>query len=389
MNFLDWCLVLIVVAYALSGYWQGFITGAFATIGLLLGGLLGIWLAPHLLGDADPSLWVSLTALFVVLVCASFGQAVLQYAGTRMRDQITWQPVRALDAVGGAVLSVVAVLIVTWMLGVAVSGSRIPTIGPMVRDSRVLTTVNDVMPSSAQGVLRQFDRVVGSSFFPRYLEPFAPERIIEVDPAPGNVVRDPEVQQAELSVFKVRGNNRCGDGIEGTGFLYSPHRLMTNAHVVAGVTEPTVRVGTRNLDATVVYYNSDIDIAVLDVDIDGPVVHFDKDGAAKDPAVILGYPNDGPFDAQPARIRAEQRLRSPDIYGRGTVTREVFSVRGLVRPGNSGGPLVSRSGAVLGVIFAASVSDKQTGYALTADQVSEAAARGLSASGRVSSGNCA
>jgi S1-C subfamily serine protease len=389
MNFLDWCLVLIVVAYALSGYWQGFITGAFATIGLLLGGLFGIWLAPHLLGNASPSLWVSLAALFVVLVCASFGQAVLQYAGTRVRDQITWQPVRALDAIGGALLSVVAVLIVTWMLGVAVSGSRIPGIGPMVRDSTVLTEVNKVMPAEAQGVLRQFDRVVGSSFFPRYLEPFAPERIVEVSPAPGNVVRDPEVQQAELSVFKIRGNNRCGDGIEGSGFLYSPNRLMTNAHVVAGVTEPKVRVGTRDLDAKVVYYNSDIDIAVLDVDIDGPVVHFDHSGAAKDPAVILGYPNDGPFDAQPARIRAEQRLRSPDIYGRGSVTREVFSLRGLVRPGNSGGPLVSRAGNVLGVIFAASVSDKQTGYALTADQVGEAASRGLTASAQVSSGNCA
>jgi S1-C subfamily serine protease len=389
MNFLDWCLVLIVVAYALSGYWQGFITGAFATLGLLLGGLLGIWLAPHLLGNAKPSLWVSLAALFVVLVCASFGQAVLQYAGTRMREQITWQPVRALDAVGGALLSVVAVLIVTWMLGVAVSGSRIPGIGPMVRDSTVLTEVNRVMPAQAQGVLRQFDRVVGSSFFPRYLEPFAPERIVNVGPAPRSVVRDPEVQQAELSVFKIRGNNRCGDGIEGSGFLYSPHRLMTNAHVVAGVTEPKVRVGTRNLDATVVYYNSDIDIAVLDVDIAGPVVHFDDSGAAKDPAVILGFPNDGPFDAQPARIRAEQRLRSPDIYGRGTVTREVFSLRGLVRPGNSGGPLVSRAGKVLGVIFAASVSDKQTGYALTADQVGQAASRGLTATGRVSSGNCA
>src|SRR4051794_1050434 len=389
MNFLDWCLVVIVVAYALSGYWQGFITGAFATVGLLIGGLIGIWLAPHLLGNADPSLWVSLAALFVVLVCASFGQAVLQYAGTRMRDQITWQPARALDAAGGAVLSVVAVLIVTWMLGVAVSGSRIPGIGPMVRDSTVLTKVNEVMPAEAQGVLRQFDRVVGSSFFPRYLEPFAPERIVEVSPAPGNVVRDPEVQRAELSVFKIRGNNRCGDGIEGSGFLYSPHRLMTNAHVVAGVTDPQVRVGTRNLDATVVYYNSDVDVAVLDVDIDGPVVHFDRDGVAKDPSVILGYPNDGPFDAQPARIRAEQRLRSPDIYGRGTVTREVFSLRGLVRPGNSGGPLVSRAGQVLGVIFAASVSDKQTGYALTADQVADAAARGLQASGRTSSGNCA
>src|SRR3954452_1131203 len=252
MNFLDWCLVLIVAAYALSCYWQGFITGAFATLGLLVGGLLGIWLAPHLLGDADPSLWVSLAALFVVLVCASFGQAVLQYAGTRMRDQITWQPVRALDAVGGAVLSVVAVLIVTWMLGVAVSGSRIPGIGPMVRDSRVLTSVNDVMPPAAQGVLRQFDRVVGSSFFPRYLEPFAPERIVEVSPAPRNVIRDPQVQLAERSVFKIRGNNRCGDAIEGTGFLSSPHRLMTNAHGVAGVTDPTVRVGTRNVEAKVV-----------------------------------------------------------------------------------------------------------------------------------------
>jgi S1-C subfamily serine protease len=389
MNFLDWCLVLIVVAYALSGYWQGFITGAFATIGLLLGGLFGIWVAPHLLGNANPSLWVSLAALFVVLVCASFGQALLQYAGTRMRDQITWHPVRALDAVGGAILSVVAVLIVTWMLGVAVSGSRIPAIGPMVRDSTVLTEVNKVMPSQAQGVLRQFDRVVGSSFFPRYLEPFAPERIVGVSPPPRNVVRDPEVRRAEQSVFKIRGNNRCGAGVEGSGFLYSPHRLMTNAHVVAGVTDPQVRVGNRNVEATVVYYNSDIDVAVLDVDIAGPVIHFDDSGAAKDAAVILGYPNDGPFDAEPARIRAEQRLRSPDIYGRGTVTREVFSVRGLVRPGNSGGPLVSRSGEVLGVIFAASVSDKQTGYALTASQVGQAASRGLTASQRVSSGNCA
>jgi S1-C subfamily serine protease len=275
------------------------------------------------------------------------------------------------------------------MLGVAVSGSRIPGIGPMVRDSRVLTSVNDVMPAQAQGVLRSFDRVVGSSFFPRYLEPFAPERIVEVSPAPGTVTKDPQVQKAELSVFKIRGTSRCGDGIEGSGFLYSPHRLMTNAHVVAGVTDPKVKVGTRNVPAKVVYYDSSLDVAVLDVDIDGPTVRFDTDGKAQEPGVVLGFPNDGPFDAQPARIRAEQRLRSPDIYGRGTVTREVFSIRRLVRPGNSGGPLVSMDGRVLGVIFAASVSDKQTGYALTADQVAGAAARGLQATTRVSSGNCA
>ncbi|HET6153821.1 MAG TPA: MarP family serine protease [Marmoricola sp.] len=389
MNILDWSLVVVGCAYALSGYWQGFVTGAFATVGLVVGGLLGIWLAPHLLGNAKPSMTVSLAALFVVLVCASFGQAVLQYAGSKVRAKITWQPVRAVDAVGGAVLSVVAVLIVTWMLGVAVSGSRIPGIAPLVRNSKVLTRVNDVMPAQAQNLLHGFDKVVGSSFFPRYLEPFAPERIVNVAPPPGNVVRIPKVQQAELSVFKVRGNNSCGDGIEGSGFLYAPHRLMTNAHVVAGVTDPTVKVGTRTEQATVVYYNSSTDIAVLDVDIDGPVVPFDLTGKADEPSVVLGYPNDGPFDAEPARIRQQQTLRSPDIYGRGTVTREVFSVRSKVRPGNSGGPLVSDDGKVLGVVFAASVSNKQTGYALTAKQVQAAAKAGESASGKVSSGDCA
>ena len=136
MNVLDWFLVVLVLAYAVSGYWQGFIAGAFATGGLLLGGLFGIWLAPKLLGDAEPALWVSLAALFVVLVCASFGQAVLQYAGAKIRSRITWQPARALDAVGGAALSMAAVLVVAWALGVAVSGAKLPWASREVRELR-------------------------------------------------------------------------------------------------------------------------------------------------------------------------------------------------------------------------------------------------------------
>jgi S1-C subfamily serine protease len=390
MNFLDWCLVVLTVAYALSGYWQGFITGACATAGLLLGGLAGIWLAPVLLGDAAPSLWVSLGALFVVLVMASIGQAVLQYVGSRLRARLTWQPIRAVDAVGGAVLSVVAVLLVAWMLGVAISGSRIPGISPQVRDSRVLVTVNNLMPVQAQQALRSFDKVVGSSFFPRYLEPFAPERIVKVPPADRRVLRDPDIRAAAESVFKIRSNNRCGSGVEGTGFLYAPNKLMTNAHVVAGVTEPNVMVGRQTVQGTVVYYNPDVDIAVIDVpDLDGPTIRFDLAGKEGQQGAVLGFPEDGPFDSQPVRIRSDQRLRSPDIYGNGTVTRHVFSLRGLIRPGNSGGPVVSTAGRVLGVVFAASVSDPQTGYALTADQVRQAAAIGLDAKERVSSGNCA
>ena len=138
MNLLDWLLLLVVLAYALSGYWQGFVTGAFATAGLLLGGLFGLWLAPVALGDANPSIWVSLGALFIVILSATLGQAFLQYAGARIRDKISWQPVRAVDAVGGSVLSAAAVLLVAWALGVAVSGSRIGPVTPIVRESAVL-----------------------------------------------------------------------------------------------------------------------------------------------------------------------------------------------------------------------------------------------------------
>jgi S1-C subfamily serine protease len=390
VNALDWFLVVLVVAYAVSGYWQGFIAGAFATAGLLLGGLLGIWLAPKLLGDAKPALWVSLAALFVVLVCASFGQAILQYAGAKLRSRITWQPVRALDAVGGAALSMAAVLVVAWALGVAVSGAKLPWASREVRGSAVLQRVNGVMPADAVQALNSFNDVVGSSFFPRYLEPFAPERIINVGPPPGRVARDPDVQRAQNSVFKVRGENSCSRGVEGSGFLYGPDRVMTNAHVVAGVDHPTVLVGQREVPATVVYYNSRVDIAVLAVGgVRGPFLRFDRTGHSREAAAVLGYPEDGPYDVQAARIRGEQRLRSPDIYGNGTVVREVFSLRGLVRPGNSGGPLVSSAGKVLGVIFAASVTDGDTGYALTAQQVSDAAAHGLTGHSEVGTGGCA
>jgi S1-C subfamily serine protease len=391
MNALDLILLVLVLAYAVSGYWQGFVTGAFATVGLLLGGLVGIWVAPRLLGDADPSVWVSLGALFVVLLSASFGQALLQLIGSRIRDRITWQPVRALDAVGGAALSMAAVLVVAWALGVAITGSRLPWVSEEVRESRVLGEVNEVMPDRAVAALNSFNDVVGSSFFPRYLEPFASERIVNVGPPPPAIARDPEVAAAAASMVKLHGENRCGQGVEGTGFLYSPNRVMTNAHVVAGVDSPRVVDDEGGeTEAQVVYFNDDLDVAVLAVNGLGlPHLAFDRGGRARQPGAVLGYPQDGPYDVQPARIRTEQRLRSPDIHGEGTVVREVFSVRSNIRPGNSGGPMVDPDGEVLGVVFAASVTDDSTGYVLTADQVAESAARGLTSSTQVDTGPCA
>lgn len=389
MNVLDWCLVALVGIYALSGYWQGFITGAFATAGLLLGGLLGIWAAPLALGDAAPSLWVSLGALFIVIISASLGQALLQYVGARIRDRITWQPIRAVDALGGSALSAVAVLLVAWALGVAVSGTRIGAITPLVRDSAILARVDETLPPDSGKVLQTFNNVVGTTFFPRYLEPFAPERIVAVKAGDPRMLTDPDVLAAEASVVKVRGANGCGSGVEGSGFFYAPGRLMTNAHVVAGVTRPEVEVGGSTVVASVVLYDPDLDIAVLAVpDAGVPQLALDTEAGPRDPVAVLGYPQDGPYDVQSGRIRSEQRLRSPDIYGDGTVIRQVYSLRALIRPGNSGGPIVTSAGEVAGLVFAASVSDQDTGYALTASQLAESAAQGVTREAPVDTGTC-
>lgn len=393
MNVLDWLLVLLVLAYALSGYWQGFVTGAFATIGLLAGGFAGIFLAPLLLSRLEPSLAVSLGALFIVILCASLGQALLQYAGSRVRERITWQPARALDAVGGALLSALAVLLVAWALGVAISGTRIGSVTTLVRSSVVLGKVNDVLPKSAPNALQAFNNVVGTGFFPRYLEPFAPEQIVEVQPGPANLPKSAAIRAVRPSVVKIRGGNKCGRGVEGTGFVFAHNRVMTNAHVVAGVQDPTVSIGDGEELARVVLYDRELDIAVLALDTgDAPVLDFDETTEAEDPVAIIGYPQDGPFDVQTGRVRAMQNLRSPDIYGSGTVIREVFSLRGLVRPGNSGGPIVTPQGKVAGVVFAASVTDPETGYALTAKQVADSAEAGTAAGTddrEADTGNCA
>jgi S1-C subfamily serine protease len=329
-------------------------------------------------------------ALFIVILSASLGQASLQYAGARIRDRITWQPIRAVDAVGGAVLSAVAVLLVAWALGVAITGSRLGGITPLVRNSAVLAKVDETIPQQADRVLRAFDNVVGASFFPRYLEPFAPERIVEVGPGPKRLLEDPDVLTAGESVVKIRGANSCGQGVEGSGFVFAPGRVMTNAHVVAGVRHPEVTVGEEAIGAEVVLYDPDLDIAVLSFEGSGiDPLPFDLRAGAGKGVAILGYPEDGPFDVQTARIRAEQRLRSPNIYGTDTVIRQVFSVRGTVRPGNSGGPIVSSAGQVVGLVFAASVTDQQTGYALTAEQVQASAAEGVVSSAAVSTGACA
>ena len=389
MNVLDIVLVVAIIAYGLSGYWQGFLAGLSATVGLLAGGALGVLLIPWLLGSLDETIATALLALFLVLLFASIGQATGAYIGARIRDGVTWQPARSLDALGGAALSVVAVLVVAWALGYAMSGARIGGVSNAVRASTILDKVDAVMPNGADRALNAFNEVVDSNLFPRYLEPFAQERITPVIAPDKLVLQKNGVRKAQGSVVKILGQAGCNRGVEGSGFVYARDRIMTNAHVVAGVDDPFVVIGDRRVQAETVLYDPDLDVAVLAASGLGlKRLTFDTGAEPGDSAAVLGYPENGPFDARAARIRGEQRLRSPDIYDEGSLVRQVFSIRSLVRSGNSGGPLISPAGEVYGVIFAASVAEESTGYALTAEQVAADAERGKVATEAVSTGEC-
>jgi S1-C subfamily serine protease len=182
----------------------------------------------------------------------------------------------------------------------------------------------------------------------------------------------------------------CGRSLEGTGFVYDTGRVMTNAHVVAGVDHPVVLLGGAQYRAVVVYYDPDVDVAVLSVPrLPAPALHFGMAAHTETSAAVLGFPRNGPYDVEPARVRDIQTLRSPNIYGDNNVERETYSLYARVRPGNSGGPVVNRRGRVIGVVFAASITDRRTGYALTANQVSAAAAQGDSSAVRADTGGCA
>ena len=389
MSKLDWALLIVTALVAISGYIEGFVLGACATLGLLAGAAIGVWGVPRVLDNFSPSVSVSFAALVLVVLLASIGRTLGAVVGSRVRNKLSWRPVKFLDALGGAALAAVSVLIVSWVLGVAVSGARIPSVTSAVRGSQVLAKVDEVLPSSADRALQSFNDVVNTDLFPRFLDPFVPERIRETQPPDSAIARQQPVRSAYSRIAKVTGVANCSRGLEGSGFVYAPQRVMTNAHVVAGVSSPQVQVNDKKYDATVVLFDPEVDIAVLYVPkLTEAPLNFDFTGKADDPAVVLGYPENGPFDSEPARIRSEERLRGPDIYGDRTVTREAFSIWASVRPGNSGGPLLSPKGTVYGVVFAASVEDNRTGYVLTAEQVSDDARDGSTATQEVSTQSC-
>jgi S1-C subfamily serine protease len=393
VDLLDLILVVVALCFAVSGYRQGFVVGVLSFVGFVGGLLLGLWLVPVIMQRFTTSLVVSTISLCAVLVLAVLGQVMATSLGGRLRREMVWRPVQAVDQAAGAGVSVVSVLLVAWFLGLALVNSSLPVVSLQVRNSALLGGMKEVLPAEAQNWFRSFANVLDRSGFPQVFAPFTREQIANV-PAPDPAVLNSfAVTNARNSIVKVVGNApSCGKQIEGSGFVFAPHHVMTNAHVVGGVTRPTVQIGGtgRLYRAVVVLFDPTRDVAVLDVPgLDMAPLGFDDGGASGDSAVVAGFPEDGPFTPVAARIRQEISAEGQDIYQQKTAVRDIFSLYAQVLQGNSGGPLLTPTGQVYGVVFAKSLEDTSTGYALTARQVAPDAQQGASATTAVDTEGCA
>ncbi len=392
MNVIDVILIVLALAYAVAGYTQGLIVGFSSFIGFVGGALLGLWLGPRLLGSLSPGLGTAILGLILVLVLATLGQGVTAWVGTAVRRRVRWQSARHLDAVGGALFSVLALLLAAWAIGLAAASSSIPSVSAAARESRVLSTVDSILPDGSRAVVGQFRDLVDAGGFPSVVLPFEPEPIAGVRPPSAVAARTSAVRAASASVVKVLGEAPgCGRVLEGSSFAVGGERLLTNAHVVAG-TERVVVVPPdgRRLDARVVYFDARTDVAVLRVArLRLRTLELAAEPAAPgQPAAAIGYPHNGPLVAEAVRVRARRTLVGEDVYGQDRVTREVVAVRGSIQPGNSGGPLVADDGSVLGLVFAASLTDADTGYALAPSELRPALRSTRGATRPVGTGGC-
>ncbi|MFI0238198.1 MarP family serine protease [Streptomyces sp. NPDC016845] len=398
MNVLDILLLAAAVWFAIVGYRQGFVVGILSVIGFLGGGLVAVYALPAIwsaaTSDAQVTTTAAIVAVVVVIVCASIGQAFTTHLGNKLRRYIIWSPARALDATGGALVNVGAMLLVAWLIGSALAGTALPTLGSEVRSSKVLLGVARVLPAQADTWFADFSSTLAQNGFPQVFSPFANEPIAEVQPPDPALARSAAARTAKRSIVKVVGQApSCGKVVEGTGFVFSDRRVMTNAHVVGGVEEPTVQIGGEGIkyDAKVVLYDWKRDIAVLDVpQLKAPPLRFTSTDAQRGGgAIVAGFPENGAYDVRPARVRGRITADGPDIYHRGKVQRDVYSLYATVRQGNSGGPLLTPDGQVYGVVFAKSLDNAQTGYALTGDEIRTDITRGRAAVQQVDTDACA
>jgi S1-C subfamily serine protease len=392
MSVVDLVLIALALLFALSGFRQGLLVSSTSILGFLGGAVLGAQLSGQVADRIDGSSVTRVfAALVVVLAGALLGQILAGAAGRALRSRVTWEPAKMVDSVAGAVVSAAAVLLVAWMVASPLASSPFPQVSSQVRQSALVQAVDTAVPEGVRNVYNNLRDAIDRRGLPDVLDPLTPTQVREVPAPDGTLQTSPVVKAVEGSVVKISGiAPSCSRQIDGSGFVYAQERVMTNAHVLAGVTEPTVLAEGEEYDATPVYVDARTDVAVLAVPgLPTVPLAFTADPAEfGDDAIIMGYPGGGPLYVGPARVRDRGDISGPDFRNTQTVVRDVYALYGTVRAGNSGGPLFDTDGSVLGVVFASAIDDPDTGYALTAQQVADAARKGDFSNDEVSTGAC-
>lgn len=381
MTVVDWVIVAFAVALAANGLRQGFIVGALQLAGFLAGAFLGARIGPLILSEGAASPYAPLFALGGAIILGTILAGVLEFAGETVRSALALPGLHVVDGGLGAVLGAALALGIAWIVGAVLL--QTPGLG-MRRDiqrSEILQRLNDVLPPSGfiLNALARFDALP---------EIGGPGARGVAAPSP-RIASDPEVEAAAGSVVRVLGT-ACGLGISGTGWVAGDGLVVTNAHVVAGEEDTVVQVGGEGarLAADTVAFDTRNDVAVLRVEgLRAPALPLAPAAPPGRPAAVLGFPENGPYDIRAARLGDTREVLAQDAYGQGPIERSVVVFRGLVRSGNSGGPLVDGAGRVVGTVFAAAVRrGPEAGYAVPNAVVRERLAQ--ADGGRVSTGPC-
>ena len=356
LNVLDVFIALFVVVVILRGARTGFLAGVFSLVGVVVGVSAGSRIASSLMPEDGTPIYGAGITLGSILAFAVLGEVIARTIGGSIRNRLSSPTSETLDGFGGAVLGFALSLMLVWAVGVfALQSPPLAGLHPAVRDSRILQSLDERMPS---GLLTQ--AVADLEPLPQIRGPEP-----EVSAPEESIVGDPDVQAASTRTLRVRGT-ACGYGVEGSGWVAGRNLVVTNAHVVAGETATHVQVGGagRRLPAKVVVFDEKNDIAVLRVNGLGLTpLHLAAPKPGKEAAVI-GFPENGPLDIEPARTGTTQRVISSDAYDSGPVERVVTSFRVYVRPGNSGGPAVNEYGRVVSTIFASRAGSDNSGYGI-------------------------
>ncbi|MGN6869334.1 MAG: MarP family serine protease [Solirubrobacteraceae bacterium] len=347
MTKVDWLIVAFTVLLAMYGYVQGFIVGALSLLGFGIGAFLGTRLAPLILPGGSHSQYAPLFGLLGALLAGAVLASGLEGVGTRARGFLSIPGLRTVDGLLGAALTASVALGIAWIVGaIAFQSTNSLVLKRDIQSSAILKGLNELLPPSGP-ILHALARI---DPLPSVRGPAA-----DVSPPPPGIARSLAVKGAGGSVVKVLGT-ACGLGIEGSGWVVGPHLVVTNAHVVAGESDTTVQIdGTPpGLNADVIEFDSHDDVAILRVPgLHVPALRMAADPKAGTPAAILGYPLDGSFDVEPGRIGQTETVSTEDAYGNGPVLRSITALRGRVRPGNSGGPMIDAHGRVVATVFAA------------------------------------